>query len=218
MAIGLRWFSPALLEELLEGYSDWDLLQSAQVRRNRFSRLRNDYHSLQLYISCAPSLYALSFVVLLAAVLHLLTSLVLLSFPGLNRPALVFATLLLNALMLLLMSSWNPQGDENATANNPLFFIVSSLWGFCSGVWETLMISKFVVLFQLVVFRLLPPQPTTQTAQFCEVSVGRIWARSQSTPAESPARYNGHRSRLSSTRRRLFPERACAQRALSIFR
>ncbi|XP_022666782.1 protein unc-93 homolog A-like [Varroa jacobsoni] len=95
----------------------------------------------QLYISCAPSLYALSFVVLLAAVLHLLTSLVLLSCPGLNRPALVFGTLLLNALMLLLMSSWSPQASEHTAASNPLFFIVSSLWGFCSGVWETLMIT-----------------------------------------------------------------------------
>ncbi|OQR66780.1 UNC93 protein-like [Tropilaelaps mercedesae] len=76
-----------------------------------------------------------------AAVLHLLTSLVLLSCPGLNRPALVFATLLLNALMLLLMSSWSPQNSERAIVNNPLFFIVSSLWGFCSGVWETLMIT-----------------------------------------------------------------------------
>lgn len=95
----------------------------------------------QLYISCTPSLYSLSFLMLLAAVFHLVTSLVLLSWSNeINRPALVFTTLLLNALMLLLMSSWSPQSD---LAGSSLFYIISSLWGFCSGVWETLMISEF---------------------------------------------------------------------------
>ncbi|XP_003742739.1 UNC93-like protein [Galendromus occidentalis] len=123
----------------------------------------------QLYISCTPSLYSLSFLVLLAAVFHLVTSLVLLSWSNeINRPVLVFTTLLLNALMLLLMSSWSPQSD---LAGSSLFYIVSSLWGFCSGVWETLMITYISGAFH---WKWEPPFAVLFMANFAGLSAAFI--------------------------------------------